>query len=191
MLFIEAAISDVTPEPITTIVYSHGHSDHIGGSHLLARDGLEIVAEAGVAKFIAQKRDPRRLPPTTVFSEETVFRKGTRAISLKRDEFHSPEGDLVIYLPKEKLMMAVDIIAPGWVPLLDFDITSNMFVYLGAFDRRARPRQRTGGNQAADRRSDSQGNRGCQEALVEGADAGSRPLDREPLPRHVVVRPVE
>src|SRR5438132_14157695 len=41
--FIEAAISDVTLEPITTIIYSHGHSDHIGGSHLLARDGLEIV----------------------------------------------------------------------------------------------------------------------------------------------------
>jgi len=133
--FIEAAISDVTTEPITTIIYSHGHSDHIGGSHLLARDELEIVAEAGVAKFIAQKRDPRRLPPTTVFGEETVIRLGTRTVSLKRDEFHSPEGDLVIFLPKEKVMMAVDIIAPGWVPLLDFDMTSNMFVYLGTFDR--------------------------------------------------------
>jgi hypothetical protein len=32
-------------------------------------------------------------------------------------------------------MMAVDMIAPGWVPLLDFDITGNMFAYLGAFDR--------------------------------------------------------
>ncbi len=133
--YIEAAIADVTTEAIATIIYSHGHSDHIGGTHLLARDGLEIVAEAGVAKFVAKKGDPRRLLPTTVFSEETEFRKGNRIISLKRDEFHSPEGDLVIYLPKEKVMMAVDIIAPGWVPLLDFDITSNMFVYLGAFDR--------------------------------------------------------
>lgn len=52
-----------------------------------------------------------------------------------RDEFHSPEGDLIIYLAKEKILIAIDMIAPGWVPLLDFDITGNMFVYLNAFDR--------------------------------------------------------
>lgn len=133
--YIEAAVADVTDEPITTLIYSHGHSDHIGGSHLLARDGLEIHAEERVAKFIAQKNDGRRLLPTRTFSEETVLKKGRRTISLKRDEFHSPEGDLIVFLPDEKVMMAVDIIAPGWVPLLDFDITGNMFVYLGAFDR--------------------------------------------------------
>lgn len=133
--YIEAAVADVTDEPIATLIYSHGHSDHIGGSHLLARDGLDILAEERVARFIAQKLDGRRLPPTRTFNDEIVLRKGGRTISLKRDEFHSPEGDLVIYLPNEKVMMAVDIIAPGWVPLLDFDITGNMFVYLGAFDR--------------------------------------------------------
>lgn len=133
--YIEAAVADVTDEPITTLIYSHGHSDHIGGSHLLARDGLEIIAEERVAKFIEQKLDGRRLPPTRTFNDEIVLQKGGRTISLKRDEFHSPEGDLIIYLPDEKVMMAVDIIAPGWVPLLDFDITGNMFVYLGAFDR--------------------------------------------------------
>jgi len=133
--YIEAAVADVTDEPITTLIYSHGHSDHIGGSHLLARDGLEIIAEERVAKFIEQKLDGRRLPPTRTFNDEIVLHKGGRTISLKRDEFHSPEGDLIIYLPDEKVMMAVDIIAPGWVPLLDFDITGNMFVYLGAFDR--------------------------------------------------------
>ena len=133
--YIEAAVADVTDEPITTLIYSHGHSDHIGGSHLLARDGLEIIAEERVAKFIERKLDGRRLPPTRTFNDEIVLRKGGRTISLKRDEFHSPEGDLIIYLPDEKVLMAVDIIAPGWVPLLDFDITGNMFVYLGAFDR--------------------------------------------------------
>lgn len=133
--FIEPAIADVTEEPISTLIYSHAHSDHIGGSHLLARPGLEIVAEERVAKFVGERHDGRRLLPTQTFSEEMIFRKGSRTISLKRDEFHSPEGDLIIHLPNEKVMMAVDIIAPGWVPLLDFDITGNMYVYLGAFDR--------------------------------------------------------
>jgi glyoxylase-like metal-dependent hydrolase (beta-lactamase superfamily II) len=133
--FIEPAIADVTDETITTLIYSHGHSDHIGGSHLLARPGLEIIAEERVAKFISQKHDGRRLSPTREFRDEMTFTKGSKTVSLKRDEFHSPEGDLVIFFPVEKVMMAVDFIAPGWVPLLDFDITGNMFVYLGAFDR--------------------------------------------------------
>lgn len=133
--FIEPAVADVTDEPITTLIYSHGHSDHIGGAHALARPGLEIIAEERVAKFIGEKHDGRRLPPTLTFKDELIWTKGSRTISMKRDEFHSPEGDLIIHLPREKVLMAVDIIAPGWVPLLDFDITGNMFVYLNAFDR--------------------------------------------------------
>jgi glyoxylase-like metal-dependent hydrolase (beta-lactamase superfamily II) len=133
--FIDQAVAEVTDEPITTLIYSHGHSDHIGGSHLLARPGLEIIAEARVAAFIDAKRDGRRLSPTRTFEEQLTLRLGNRTIALKRDEFHSAEGDLIIHLPAERVMMAVDIIAPGWVPLLDFDITANMFAYLGAFDR--------------------------------------------------------
>ncbi|MES2109864.1 MAG: MBL fold metallo-hydrolase [Bacteroidota bacterium] len=135
MQFIERAVTEVTKEPITTLIYSHGHSDHIGGAYLLARPGLNIIAEERVADFIGQKHDGQRLPPTQTFKEETTLNIGSRIISLKRDEFHSPEGDLIIFLPNEKVMVAIDIIAPGWVPLLDFDITGNMFLYLSAFDR--------------------------------------------------------
>ena len=133
--YIGPAVSDVTDEPIRTLIYSHGHSDHIGGAHLLARSGLEIIAEKRVAKFVTDKHDGRRLPPTRTFTDETTLKIGSRTISLKRDEFRSPEGDLIIYLSNEKVIMAVDMIAPGWIPLLDFDITGNMFAYLGAFDR--------------------------------------------------------
>ena len=133
--YIEPAVAEVTNEPITTIIYSHGHSDHIGGSYLLNRPNLTIIAESKVARFIGEKNDGRRLPPNQVFDEEVSLTIGSRTLTLKRDEFHSPEGDLIIHFPKEKVLMAVDIIAPGWVPLLDFDITGNMFVYLNAFDR--------------------------------------------------------
>ncbi|HXJ40019.1 MAG TPA: MBL fold metallo-hydrolase, partial [Bryobacteraceae bacterium] len=133
--YIEVALRDVTDEPLKTLIYSHGHSDHTGGAHLLDREGFEIVAEERVAQFIAQKNDGRRLKPTRTFDTETTLQVGCRTISLRRDEFHSSEGDLIIYLSNEKVLMAVDMIAPGWVPLLDFDITANMFAYLGAFDR--------------------------------------------------------
>lgn len=40
--FIVQAVAEVTDEPITTLIYSHGHSDHIGGAYLLSSLQLEI-----------------------------------------------------------------------------------------------------------------------------------------------------
>jgi len=132
---LEDAISSVTNEPLKTLIYSHGHSDHTGGAYRLFKPGLEIIAEERVAEFIREKNDGRRIAPTWTFNEATTLVRGNKTFSLRRDEFHSPEGDLIIHLPNERVLMAVDMIAPGWVPLLDFDITANMFVYLSAFDR--------------------------------------------------------
>lgn len=135
--FIGPAVAEVTDEPITTLIYSHGHSDHIGGARLVADTvpGLEIVAEQRTAEFLAAKNDPRRPAPTRAFDTEQTVTKGDRTIHLFREAFHSADGDVVLYLPNEKFMVAIDLIAPGWVPLLDFDITENLFSYMGAFDR--------------------------------------------------------
>jgi glyoxylase-like metal-dependent hydrolase (beta-lactamase superfamily II) len=55
--YIGPAVSDVTDEPIRTLIYSHGHSDHIGGAHLLAGPGLEIIAEHEAILDAALARD--------------------------------------------------------------------------------------------------------------------------------------
>ncbi|MBQ0925465.1 MBL fold metallo-hydrolase [Saccharopolyspora endophytica] len=133
--FIEPAVADVTDEPITTLIYSHGHSDHIGGAHLVGSDDLEIIAEKSTAEFVESKQDPRRPVPTSTFDTDQTIQKGFRKIQLIREGFHSAEGDVVVYLPEEKVMVAIDLIGPGWVPLHAFDITENMYRYLGAFDR--------------------------------------------------------
>ncbi len=132
---LETAISDVTDEPLTTLIYSHGHSDHIGGAHLLANDGVEIIAEKGTAHFLAEKADPARPLPTTVFDGEMTLTKGSREIRLIRDDFHTAGGDTVVYLPNEKVLVAIDLLARGWVPLLDFDLTENVYSYMNAFER--------------------------------------------------------
>lgn len=133
--FVLPAIADVTDEKLTTILYSHAHTDHIGGAQHLVGPGVTVIAEQGVADFLRDRNDGIRVLPTQTFSDAASMTFGTRRLELKKDRFHSPEGDLVVFLPEEKIVMAVDILAPGWVPLLDFDITGDMFSYLGAFDR--------------------------------------------------------
>lgn len=131
---LEQAIADVTDEPLHTLIYSHGHSDHIGGAYRLA-DGVQIVAERGTAGFLQEKQDPARPVPTVTYDGSTTLNIGSREIVLFRDGFHSADGDTVLYLPKEKILVAIDLLAHGWVPLLAFDLTENVYSYMNAFDR--------------------------------------------------------
>ena len=56
-------------------------------------------------------------------------------VELKKGQWHSPEGDLFIYLPGRKFLMAIDTLAAGHVPFMDFDLSTNMHAYLKVFDQ--------------------------------------------------------
>jgi len=126
----------VTPLPVSTLVYTHAHTDHIGGSGSFRQvEGLEILALEGVAEFIKEQDDPMRLLPTRTFSDQLVLDEGGLRIELQEAHYHSDEGDLIVYIPESKFLMAVDTLAPGYVPFMGFDITSNFHAYLGIFDK--------------------------------------------------------
>jgi glyoxylase-like metal-dependent hydrolase (beta-lactamase superfamily II) len=133
---LQKAVAEVTREPIVELVYSHSHLDHISGAEILNKQikGLRILAEEGTASLLREKRDPRRPVPTQTFRGHYQLKLGTLQAELKRSDWHSPAGDLFIYLPKRKFLMAVDTVVAGHVPFLDFDLSTNMHSYLKVFD---------------------------------------------------------
>ncbi len=132
---IRTEIAAVTTQPITTLVYSHAHNDHIGGSAAFADiEGLEIVAPTDVAAFLAEKEDPDRLKPTRSFEDELALEPGGTRIELRTANYHSDEGDVIVYVPQARFLMAIDTLAPGYGPFMGFDITSNFHEYLHIFD---------------------------------------------------------
>lgn len=133
---IPAEIAAVTDLPITKLIYTHAHNDHIGGSAAFADVAdLDIVALSGVAEFLAEKNDPNRMQPTTTFEDELVLSEGGVRIELREAHYHSDEGDVIVYVPASRFLMAVDTIAPGYVPFMGFDITSNFHEYRKIFDK--------------------------------------------------------
>jgi glyoxylase-like metal-dependent hydrolase (beta-lactamase superfamily II) len=130
------AVAEVTKEPIRKLIYSHAHVDHTASAEFLKDiPNLEIIAEKEVADMLQEMKDPRRLIPTKTFINQTKIEFGTAEIELKKAGFHSNEGDLYIYLPKQKVLMAIDTLAPGYVPFMNFDLTVNMHEYLKMFDQ--------------------------------------------------------
>lgn len=131
------AVAEVTSEPVVQLVYSHVHVDHIGGADLILKQlpKLQIVAEEGTAVILREKRDPHRPLPTRTFKDHQTLKLGSMTVELKLGHWHSPEGDLFIYMPGKRFLMAIDTLAAGSVPFMGFDLTMNMHDYLKVFDQ--------------------------------------------------------
>jgi len=131
------AVAEVTREPIIELVYSHSHLDHISGAPEILKQvpSVKILAEEGVAEFLREKNDPRRPVPTETFRGAYTLKLGSAVIEMKPGHWHSNEGDLYIYLPASKVLMAIDTLPPGYAQFMDFDLTADFHDYLGMFDR--------------------------------------------------------
>src|SRR6201981_507310 len=132
---IPSAIAKITDQPIKILVYSHIHKDHIGGSAAFKSiKGLQIIALESVADFLKEMNDPNRLLPSVTFKSEKTITLGGKTVELTRHFYHSHEGDLFMYVPQAKFLMAVDCVTPGYAPFQGFDITTNFHEYLKVFD---------------------------------------------------------
>jgi glyoxylase-like metal-dependent hydrolase (beta-lactamase superfamily II) len=131
------AVAEATGEPIVDLVYSHSHLDHISGAAEVLKEvpNLKIIAEERVAQFLREKNDARRPIPTEAFKDHYTLTLGTATIEMKHGNWHSNEGDLYIYLPAKKLLMAIDAFPPGSAQFMDLDLTANFRDYLAMFDK--------------------------------------------------------
>ncbi len=120
---------------INYLVYSHGHSDHIGGANIFGEvDGLQIIAHADVAESLSKSPLPGVLEPTLIFMEPYEFTFGSETVKLTPASFHAEDTDTIIYLPGQNFVMAVDTITPGEVPFMNFGATSDIGAYMTFFD---------------------------------------------------------
>jgi len=109
------AIKDTTAEPITHVIYSHHHADHIGAADIFPT-GVARIAQKATADMLTADNDPHRPVPTVTFDSSFTLTVGTETLQLDyRGDIHEP-GNTFIYAPKQKVLMLVDVVFPGWVP---------------------------------------------------------------------------
>jgi glyoxylase-like metal-dependent hydrolase (beta-lactamase superfamily II) len=108
------AIAEVTDKPITHIIYSHSHADHIGGAGGLGGRPI-IIAHEETRKLLARDNDPNRPLPTVTFGDTYTLKVGGETLELSyHGNGHEP-GNIFIYAPGQKTLMVVDVIFPGWM----------------------------------------------------------------------------
>ena len=125
---IPKAIAEVTDKPITHIVYSHAHIDHIGGTRSVGGQPI-IVAHAETNRLLARDNDPNRPLAAVTFDNQYRLSVGSQVLELSyHGNAHLP-GNLFIYAPKQRTLMVVDVIFPGWMPWRRFAVAQEVPAY--------------------------------------------------------------
>jgi glyoxylase-like metal-dependent hydrolase (beta-lactamase superfamily II) len=121
-----AAISSVTPLPVTAVVYSHFHADHIGGTRRLASllpssPALRVIASSHTYEWMSRFGSDLPLPNvvlewpsgSTRFEDVTVQLRGLPAPG------HAPDH-AVFLLPEERVGHSSDLINIDQLPFGGF-----------------------------------------------------------------------
>lgn len=119
------AIAGITDRPITHVIYSHSHTDHIGGVNDLGGRPVRI-AHAETKRLLERAMDPRRPLPTITFADRYRLRVGSQVLELSyHGDAHEP-GNIFIYAPEQRVLMVVDMVFPGWMPWRRFAVAHDV-----------------------------------------------------------------
>jgi glyoxylase-like metal-dependent hydrolase (beta-lactamase superfamily II) len=142
-----SAIADVTDEPVTHVIYSHAHADHIGGAGLFPPDATYIAHAETAAILEARAADDpeQELPfavlsgggpvplPTETFEDSYILEVGDQVLELAYYGANHSHGNTFVYAPEQGVLMVVDVVYPGWSPFRS--LAEDMAGYLAAHDQ--------------------------------------------------------
>lgn len=146
------AIAEVTDKPISHVIYSHSHLDHIGAAagifpenatyiaHEKAAEELqraheELQASTTISNNNSQSQQMQLPPiPTETFAQNYTLQADNQTLELNYHGNNHEEGNIFIYAPQQRTLMLVDVIFPGWVPFVYLALAEDVFGYVQAHD---------------------------------------------------------
>ena len=116
------AIAEVTPNPVTHVIYTRSDTDHIGGVNELGGQPV-IIAQEETARVLERAADPRRPLPTVVFSEAYTLQAGGMSLELSHQGDDSTPESTFVFAPLQRVLMIADLILPRSRPWRRFAVT--------------------------------------------------------------------
>jgi glyoxylase-like metal-dependent hydrolase (beta-lactamase superfamily II) len=129
-----AEIRKVTPIPVTHVIVTHYHADHIYGLQALKAQGARIIAHRAALEYLNSDNARLRLEASrqelspwiddkTQLVPADEWIDGPKELTVGGVRFmlqpvgpaHTPE-DLVVYMPKEKVLFAGDLVFRSRIP---------------------------------------------------------------------------
>src|SRR6478672_3483577 len=103
-------IKKVTSQPIKYVIYSHNHYDHITGGKPFKDLGARFIAHKNATAQLERLQPPNIVMPDEVVDNEHTITLGGTTLELHYVGRNHSDNSLVMRLPKEKVIFAVDFI---------------------------------------------------------------------------------
>lgn len=129
-------IRSVTNKPVTRVILSHYHADHIYGLQVFKELGAKIIAPKGAMVYLASPNAKERLEerrfslepwvnektelvvPDQIIDKPMTFEQGGMRFRLDPIGAAHSDGDLTMYVEPDRVLFSGDIIFEGRVPYL-------------------------------------------------------------------------
>ena len=129
-------IREITDKPITHMIVSHYHADHIYGLQVFKEAGAKIIAPVGAYTYLDSETAANLLedrmmslepwvneqthlvPPDQIIDKATGFSLGGLTFELNYLGSAHSDGDLTLFVPEEGVLFSGDIIFEGRVPFV-------------------------------------------------------------------------
>lgn len=130
------AIRQLTDKPVTHVILTHYHADHIYGLQHFKQKGAQVIAHVAAKEYMQSETAQLRLEASrtdlapwidahtrlvaadTWIEGTTTLRVGGVVFELDRvGPSHTPE-DITVYVPSEKLLFAGDLFFNGRLPFV-------------------------------------------------------------------------
>jgi len=103
-------IRKITSAPIRYVVYSHHHYDHIAGGKPFKDAGATFVAHRRAKERLTELKFPDITIPDETVDDKRVIELGGTTLELIHVGRNHSDNTLLMRLPKEKLIFAVDFL---------------------------------------------------------------------------------
>jgi glyoxylase-like metal-dependent hydrolase (beta-lactamase superfamily II) len=110
-----AAVASVTDRPVTHLIYSHDHADHITGGFIFA-DTARFYSHQLAAPKIDAQDNVKNPAPTELVDERMSLTVGGKTVELIHVGRNHSDNSLVIHYPARRLLFAVDFIPVNRLP---------------------------------------------------------------------------
>ena len=129
------AIATVTDLPVTALVYSHSHLDHVGEAPIFLSAAqergvdLRIIATQATLDEIQRHGKPLPLPTDVISIPEGEFAFEDLLVKVYTGGMRHSVDSSIYYLAKEKVVHAPDFFVPGSLPFENFDFSPDIKGY--------------------------------------------------------------
>jgi glyoxylase-like metal-dependent hydrolase (beta-lactamase superfamily II) len=115
-------VRTITDKPITTIINTHNHPDHIGSTDFIRAQfpDVRVIAQENTKKWVEQSPFGRpEVVPNVTYKDRLTIGEGDDRVELYYFGVAHTDGDTFVVIPAARAMFLGDIMAWNMAPLID------------------------------------------------------------------------